>query len=164
VHRREPVERFDPGRKAFRDFLKRHKTEGALLIGVGRADFLKPGGPLRLIRDHVNITGNNPLMGRSYEGDGPRFPSQHAVWRTHGISGIETCVAAAAEPLQFVTNAEREFLRKSDLDAVSGEVICEAILANFFSIPTIGVLVDRRLEDAEKEISHSIGNILKTVN
>lgn len=38
-------------------------------------------GTLMMIRDHINYSGSNPLMGRNFEEDGPRFPDVSRVYQ-----------------------------------------------------------------------------------
>ena len=45
--------------------------------GVNRS--YKPG-TLMVIRDHINYSGSNPLIGPNFEEDGPRFPDMSCVY------------------------------------------------------------------------------------
>lgn len=38
-------------------------------------------GTLMMIRDHINYSGGNPLMGANWEDDGPRFPDMTRYMR-----------------------------------------------------------------------------------
>ena len=37
-------------------------------------------GTLMVIRDHINYSGSNPLIGPNFEEDGPRFPDMSCVY------------------------------------------------------------------------------------
>ena len=50
-------------------------------------------GTLMVIRDHINYSGSNPLIGPNFEEDGPRFPDMSCVYDP----GFITCLKEKAQ-------------------------------------------------------------------
>lgn len=106
--------------------------------GAIRAD-LEPGA-FMLLRDHLNLTGMNPLRGPNYDELGPRFPDMtdpydpqlrhllHAAAGELGIPLTEGIYAALSGP-SFETPAEIRMLESLGADAVGMSTVPETIAA-----------------------------------
>ncbi|MFH2098482.1 MAG: purine-nucleoside phosphorylase, partial [Pseudomonadota bacterium] len=94
-------------------------------------------GDIMLIEDHINLTGENPLVGVNHDPWGPRFPEMGAAWD----SGLKDTALAVADrlgiPLQrgvyaglkghtLETTAEMTFLSTIGADAVGFSTVNEA--------------------------------------
>jgi len=112
---------------------------GAVLLtnaAGGIRQGLKPGG-LLLIRDHVNLTGGNPLVGPN-EPPFPRFPDMSAAYdvrcrelaheaaRAEGLELEEGVYAGVLGP-SYETPAEIRMLRTLGADAVGMSTVLETI-------------------------------------
>ena len=107
-------------------------------------------GDLMLISDHINLSGNNPLMGRNFDEIGPRFPD---MTYTYNRELREKLKAAAAEEgialregvysmftgPSFETPAEIRFARAIGADAAGMSTVPEAIIANHAGCEIIGI-------------------------
>jgi len=97
----------------------------------------KPG-TLMLIRDHLNLTGMNPLVGHNDERLGPRFPDMTAAYdhevallakhvaEKHGIELPEGVYAGLLGP-SYETPAEIRMLRTMGADSVGMSTVHEVI-------------------------------------
>ena len=109
-------------------------------------------GDLVLIRDHINLTGQNPLRGESVEDWGPRFPDMTEPYSRELIRLAES----AAEDLRIKvhrgvyvgvtgpsmeTAAETRFLRLIGADSVGMSTIPEVIVAVHAGIRVLGISV-----------------------
>ena len=113
-----------------------------------RAD-LRPGD-LMLIRDHINLMGSNPLIGRNPDELGPRFPDMSdaysAALRTQasavaarlGILVKEGVYAAFTGP-SYETPAEIRLLNILGADAVGMSTIPEVIAAAHMGRAVLGI-------------------------
>jgi purine-nucleoside phosphorylase len=107
-------------------------------VGGMNPEFRK--GDLMMITDHINLQGDNPLIGPNDEEMGPRFPDMSEPY-THAL--MDVAHAAAAElgiPLRngilvavqgpnLETRAEYRFLRMIGADAVGMSTVPEVIVA-----------------------------------
>lgn len=104
---------------------------------------------LMLIEDHINLTGNNPLIGKNEESFGPRFPDMSEVYSPnlieHAIKSmykatkkqIRTGVYASLSGPSYETPAEIRMLRKLGADAVGMSTVNEAIALCHMGIKNI---------------------------
>ena len=107
-------------------------------------------GELMLISDHINLSGNNPLIGKNLDDFGPRFPD---MTYTYNKALREKLIKAAAEKgiqlregvyamftgPSFETPAEIRFARIIGADAVGMSTVPEAIVANHAGREVIGI-------------------------
>jgi purine-nucleoside phosphorylase len=97
-------------------------------------------GDLMLIVDHINLLGDNPLIGPNEAALGPRFPDMSApydaalrgaardVARAEGLTLREGVYASVAGP-NLETRAEYRMLRRLGADAVGMSTVPEVIVA-----------------------------------
>jgi purine-nucleoside phosphorylase len=107
-------------------------------------------GDLVLIRDHINLQGNNPLNGPNDERFGPRFPDMSEAYsqryrqlaldaaRELGI-GLREGVYAALRGPSYETPAEIRFLRTIGADVVGMSTVAETIVARHMGIGVLGI-------------------------
>ena len=107
-------------------------------------------GALMVIDDHLNLTGNNPLVGTNDERFGPRFPDMTEVYsarlrRLADDAGREAGgtlphgVYAALLGPSYETPAEIRCLRTIGADAVGMSTVPEAIAARHMGMEVLGV-------------------------
>jgi len=107
-------------------------------------------GALMAIDDHINLTGDNPLVGENDERFGVRFPDMSEVYskRLRGIAD-ETAAAqqlalrhgvyAALLGPSYETPAEIRYLRTIGADAVGMSTAGEAIVARHMGMDVLGI-------------------------
>lgn len=107
-------------------------------------------GSLVLIRDHINLMGENPLTGANDERFGPRFPDMsHAYPEAYrriaraaaqrlGI-GLQEGVYAAFRGPSYETPAEIRYLRAIGADMVGMSTVPEAIVARHMGIGVLAI-------------------------
>lgn len=155
------------------------KELGAELLIVSNAcGGLNPyfkAGDVMVIEDHINLLGDNPLIGINDDRLGPRFPDmcepydQSWVDKTIEIGrelgmGIHKGVFVAVAGPNLETRAEYRFLRMIGADVVGMSTVPETIVAVHCGLPTVGlsVVTDMCLPDALKPAN--VEEIIATAN
>ena len=129
-------------------------------------------GDIMIITDHINLLGDNPLIGENDNSLGPRFPDMsepyskelcHLAERIALEEGIrvQQGVYVAVSGPNLETRAEYRFLRAIGADVVGMSTIPEVIVAVHSSMRVLGlsVVTDACLPDALKPVN--IQEILK---
>ncbi len=125
------------------------------LIVTNAAGSLKkemPAGSLMLITDHINFSGQNPLIGANDEKDGPRFPDMSEAYdlkcRNRLKSTADKCGIKLDEGVylmvsgpNFETAAEIRAFRALGADAVGMSTVPEVISAVYAGMKVLGVSV-----------------------
>ena len=126
----------------------------SLLIS-NAAGGLNPGfrkGDLMVITDHINLQGDNPLIGPNDEELGPRFPDMSEPY-SHQLIGlakkvaddlkisIQSGVFVSVQGPNLETRAEYRFLRGIGADAVGMSTVPEAIVANHMGMRCFGISI-----------------------
>ena len=107
-------------------------------------------GALMVIDDHINLTGDNPLVGANDDRFGARFPDMSEVYSTRlrtmadqagkalGVPPPHGVYAALLGP-SYETPAEIRYLRMIGADAVGMSTVPEAIVARHMGLEVLGI-------------------------
>ncbi len=107
-------------------------------------------GDLMLITDHLNLMGDNPLIGCNIDEFGPRFPDMSEAYdpamrevvlgaaSAHGVTLQQGVYAAMTGPA-FETPAEIRMCRMLGADAVGMSTVPEVIVASHMGIALLGI-------------------------
>jgi purine-nucleoside phosphorylase len=141
------------------------KALGAELMivssAVGGMNPFHRKGDLIVIDDHINLMGDNPLIGVNDDRLGPRFPDMSTPYdrecgdaaleiaRRHDITAHRGVLVAVAGP-NLETRAEYRFLRGIGADVVGMSMVPEVLVAVHAGLRTIGlsIITDMCLPDA----------------
>jgi purine-nucleoside phosphorylase len=134
-----------------------------VLLGLGRPFLLVTNaagavnedfntGEIMLIKDHINLTGLNPLTGPNDPGLGPRFPDMGEAYSRVLLNTAVAAAAAAEIPIKegvyagvagpsYETPAEIAMLRKLGADAVGMSTVHEVIAARHMGRDVLGISI-----------------------
>jgi purine-nucleoside phosphorylase len=132
-------------------------------------------GDLMVIEDHINLLGDNPLIGKNDERLGPRFPDMCwpydrqllALARRVALEERIVChqgVFVAVPGPNLETRAEYRFLRSIGADVVGMSTVPEIIVGVHCGLRNLGfsIVTDVCLPDALQPVS--IPDIIATAN
>ena len=132
-------------------------------------------GDVMLITDHINLLGDNPLIGPNDDELGPRFPDMSEAYSKELMSiakqaaldlkiRLQEGVYVALQGPNLETKAEYRFLRIIGADAVGMSTVPENIVEQHMGIKVLGfsILTDECFPDALKPAT--LEEILKVAN
>ena len=107
-------------------------------------------GDLMIITDHLNLAGNNPLIGANLDAHGPRFVDLTETYSLRGQAILRQAAAKEGIHLQqgvytwvtgpsYETPAEIRYMRTIGGDAVGMSTVPEAIVAKHCGMEVLGV-------------------------
>lgn len=151
---------------------------GTLLAmnAVGSMNKLIPPGSLVLVTDHINLMGDNPLIGPNDETLGPRFPDMsepytrdlirkaEQVALEKQIPGVHRGVMVSVTGPNLETAAEYRMFQRIGADIVSMSTVPEVLVAvhGGMRVLTISAVTDACLPDALHPAN--LADIIKVAN
>ncbi len=123
-------------------------------------------GDLMVVTDHINLQGNNPLIGPNDEELGPRFPDMSEPYTHRLIKLAEKAakdlklklqrgVLVAVQGPNLETRAEYRFLRTIGADAVGMSTVPEVIVAVHMGMDVLSfsIVTDQCFPDTLKPVT-----------
>ncbi len=130
-------------------------------------------GDVMLMVDHINLLGDNPLIGKNIDELGPRFPDMSEPYSKELLKiaedvalenkiKVQKGVYVAVPGPNLETKAEYRFLRAIGADVVGMSTIPENIVANHMGMKVLGIsiITDECFPDSLKPAD--VNEIIKT--
>ena len=130
-------------------------------------------GDIMVIRDHINLTGDNPLVGANEDTWGVRFPDMTRAYDSQLVQtametgkhcGLElkSGVYAGLKGPSLETPAEVRFLQTIGADAVGFSTVQEVIAAVHARMRVLGLSIITNINDPDKPMPATVEDIIAT--
>jgi purine-nucleoside phosphorylase len=128
-------------------------------------------GDIMIIRDHINLTGENPLLGKNEDEWGVRFPDMASVYdreladlalkaaESHKIRLHDGIYVGLKGP-SMETPAETRFLRQIGADAVGFSTVMEVIAAVHAGMRILGLSTITNINDPDRPLTYTVDQII----
>ncbi len=131
-------------------------------------------GQLMVIEDHINLTGNNPLIGPNLDHYGLRFPDAAKIYDPILQQIAQECAKEMDLNLQsgiylftsgpsFETPAEIRMMRTLGADVVGMSTVPEALVANHAGLRTFGLSLVANLASGLSSTTLTHEEVLSTM-
>ncbi|HMA66658.1 MAG TPA: purine-nucleoside phosphorylase [Desulfosalsimonadaceae bacterium] len=118
-------------------------------------------GDIMVIADHINLTGENPLVGENIDDWGPRFPDMTKVYDSALMHTAEKAAREGGFTLQkgiytglkgpsLETPAETRFLQRIGGEAVGFSTVLEAIAGAHAGMKILGLSTITNINDPDR--------------
>jgi purine-nucleoside phosphorylase len=130
-------------------------------------------GDIMIIKDHINLTGKNPLIGPNEDAWGIRFPDMTEVYDLAFIDlakkialrhkiPVQTGVYAGLNGPSLETPAETRHLKAIGSDAVGFSTVMEAITGVHAGMKILGISLITNINDPDAPQKTTLESVLKT--
>ncbi len=167
-------EGYDPGEVTFPVRVLQELGIRALVVSnaAGGVNAGFSAGDIMAITDHLNLTGENPLVGSNEDDWGPRFPDMGAAYdrRMRAIAGeaadragirLQKGVYAGLKGPSLETPAEIRMLRTAGADAVGFSTVQEVIAAVHGGLRVLGLSTITNVHDPDNPRPASVEEIIE---
>lgn len=130
-------------------------------------------GDIMIVKDHINLTGKNPLAGPNEDTWGIRFPDMSEVYDPAFIDRVlkiarrlqipvQTGVYAGLQGPSLETPAETRYLKTIGSDAVGFSTVMEAIAGAHAGMKILGISLITNINDPDAPQKTTLEAVLKT--
>ncbi len=124
----------------FVDLVRNCKDGSKAVVVVDHGFSGRYASPL-LVRDHLNLSGDNPLIGHNDPKIGERFPIVQGIYLTDALKGVSTGVVAGLKEGVKPNSDEQKLLRTIGADICSYNLVPSMLIAAHAGWKVLGILL-----------------------
>jgi hypothetical protein len=130
-----------------------------LLVVLDRVHGVDNASVAFLVRDHLNLTGSNPLIGPNHP-CGHRFTKVDDVYVTDLTTSLTSVTAAGLKPDVVPSSKEAEMLKSIGADGWCYNLVPSALVAAHAGFKVVGIL----LSEANTKLQPALEKLLTNLN
>lgn len=134
----------------FVDMVRGENAAAKAVVMIDRAICPNADGPM-VVRDHLNLTGDNPLVGPNHPG-GDRFPVVQGIYMSDFPEGLASGVAAGLKPGVVPEGDDLSFLRSLGVDFCSYNIVPAMLVAAHAGWKVLAIGLPDNTELTNKQI------------
>jgi purine nucleoside phosphorylase len=140
----------------FVDLVRKCKDGAKAVVVIDKAIDSNVKAPL-LVRDHINLSGDNPLLGPN-DPIGQRFPVVQEIYYYDLPSGLASGVIAGLAPQVVPTSNDQKNLKEIGVDACSYNMVSSMLIAAHAGWKVLGIVVpeNQTLSDDQQKQIHDL--------
>jgi purine-nucleoside phosphorylase len=132
-------------------------------------------GTIMLIKDFINLMGDNPLIGTNDERFGPRFPDMSEPYSLEFIDKAKTAASELEIEVKegiyagfmgpyYETAAEIVMIGRMGADAVGMSTVPETIVSNYLGMKVLGIACITNMATGIQTVRHSHERVVEIAN
>jgi hypothetical protein len=113
-----------------------------------------------VVSDHINLSGNNPLLGPNHP-SGKRFPVVQGIYVTDHLPAVQRVVVAGIKPGVRLTPEEMKLVKQYGAQACCYNIVPAMLVAAHSSSRVLAILLPENgplPEDVQKEL-HTLAGV-----
>lgn len=137
--------------KQFVDLVRDSSNGSKAVVVIDKAINSRIDSPL-LVRDHINLSGDNPLVGPN-DPIGQRFPVVQGIYYYDAPKGLNTGIVAGLAPEVIPDSDDVKRLRDLGVDACSYNMVSSMLIAAHAGWKVLGIVVpeNKTLSDEQQK-------------
>lgn len=125
--------------KEFIDLVRECKDKSKAVVVIDHGFGGRHNKPL-IVRDHINLSGNNPLVGPNHP-CGERFPIVQGIYLNEALKGVDTGIVAGLKDGVKANSEEQTILRTIGADICSYNLVPSMLVAAHAGWKVLGILL-----------------------
>lgn len=142
------------------ELLRSSAGSGKQLILIDRMHGISGGVEAVLVRDHLNLTGSNPLIGPNHP-CGERFTKVNDVYITDATPTLKPIVAAGLKAKVVPSGDEEKLLKSIGADCWCYNLVPTVLVAAHASFKVIGILLSETTGKLPENLETSLNALGK---
>ena len=144
------AKQMDRFNKDFVKLIRADAKQGRVVLVIDRAIASRQQQAL-MVRDHINLSGDNPLLGPN-DPCGQRFPIVQGIYLSEGIKGLSSGVVAGIKEGTKPDEEEQHILKTLGVEACSYNMVPSMLVAAHAGWQVLGIVLPENAKLSDEQI------------